>query len=100
MLSSRRPSLPSVVLAEVRRKKALPALDLIRFESYHEGRAAQVLHIGPYSAEGPTIERLHSFIHDNGWKLRGKHHEIYLGDPRKTAPEKLRTILRQPLEST
>jgi hypothetical protein len=54
--------------------------------------------VGPFSAEGPTIERLHEFIHAAGKRLRGKHHEIYLSDPRRTAPEKLKTILRQPMK--
>lgn len=59
----------------------------------------QTLHIGPYDDEGPVLERMHNeFIPANGLRMTGKHHEIYLGDPRKTAPEKLRTILRQPVE--
>jgi hypothetical protein len=56
-----------------------------------------VLHVGPYSAEGPTIAALHAFIAAQGLELSGKHHEIYLGDPGRTAPEKLRTIIRQPV---
>jgi hypothetical protein len=84
-------------LAEVRRKKDLVALDRVRFESYHEGLSAQIMHIGPYAAEEPTIASLHSFIRENGYELSGKHHEIYLSDPRRTAPEKLRTVLRQPI---
>jgi hypothetical protein len=55
------------------------------------------MHIGPYAAERPTIERLHKFIYESGYKLAGKHHEIYLGDPRRTAPERLKTVLRQPV---
>ena len=54
------------------------------------------MYLGPYSAEGPTIARLHEHIRAGGHSLSGKHHEIYLGDPRKTAPEKLRTVIRQP----
>jgi len=54
----------------------LPALSKLRFERFCEGLAAQVLHIGPYSAEGPRIERLHSFIEEQGYRVRGKHHEI------------------------
>lgn len=68
-----------------------------RLETYHEGQCVQVMHIGPYSAEPPTIAAMHSFVHDNGFVLTGKHHELYFGDPRRTAPEKLRTILRQPV---
>jgi len=84
-------------LAEVKRKKGLPTLDRVRFETYHEGLSAQIMHIGPYAAEEPTIAKLHSFIRDNGYELNGKHHEIYLSDPRRTAPEKLKTVLRQPI---
>lgn len=82
--------------AEVAKKKDLPALPRIRFGVYHEGRAAQILFIGPYSAEGPTIARIHEHIRQAGGDRRGKHHEIYLNDPRRTAPEKLQSILRQP----
>lgn len=83
--------------AEVRARTHLPALDRVRLERYHEGLSAQVLHLGPYAAEGPTIARLHGFIQEHGYELNGRHHEIYLSDPRKTAPERLRTILRQPI---
>jgi hypothetical protein len=55
------------------------------------------MHVGPYDQEGPTIERLHGFIRESGYELRGRHHEIYLGDPRRVAPEKLKTIIRQPV---
>jgi hypothetical protein len=82
------------------RKKAIPAISSVRLERYAEGRAAQILHRGPYSEEGPTVEALHRFIEDRGLTLSGKHHEIYLGDPRRTAPEKLRTIIRQPVASS
>lgn len=64
-----------------------------------EGPAAQVMHIGPYDAEGPTIKRLHELIAESGRTRRGKHHEIYLSDPRRSAPEKLRTIIRQPVDA-
>ncbi|HOA25424.1 MAG TPA: GyrI-like domain-containing protein [Aggregatilineales bacterium] len=84
-------------VAEAGRKKDLPALPKLRFETYDEGYSAQIMHIGPYSAEGPTIARLHAAIEEAGCALRGKHHEIYLGDPRRTAPEKLKTIIRQPV---
>ena len=84
---------------EVRRKKNPPALQLVRFASFHEGLAAQIMHIGPYATEAPTIQRLHEFIHAQGGVFDGrvqKHHEIYLGDPRRAAPEKLKTVIRQP----
>jgi hypothetical protein len=69
----------------------------LRTEVFDEGRVAQVLHLGPYSAERASIERLHEAVAAAGLTLRGRHHEIYLGDPRTSAPERLRTILRQPV---
>ena len=78
-------------------KKILPALEHIRLITYSDGLAAQILHIGPYAEEKPTIDRLHGFIADNGYILSGKHREIYLSDMRRCAPEKLRTIIRQPV---
>lgn len=84
---------------ELRAKgKVTPAMERARIEDLTEGECVQVLHVGPYSAEGPTIAALHAFIDDLGRTPRGKHHEIYLSDARRTPPEKLRTILRQPLE--
>jgi hypothetical protein len=82
--------------AKAAEKKSLPAISRMRFERFAEGPSAQIMHIGPYSAEGPTIQRLHAFIAAQGYELAGKHHEIYLGDPRRSAPEKLKTIVRQP----
>jgi hypothetical protein len=84
--------------AEALRKKGEPLISQVRIETYDEGYSAQVMHFGSYSAEGPTIAALHEFIHNQGFALRGKHHEIYMGDPRRSAPEKLRTILRQPVK--
>jgi hypothetical protein len=81
------------------RKKPLPALSRLRFARFGEGTSAQVMHIGPYSAEGPTIEGLRAFIAASGHEPAGRHHEIYLGDPRRAAPEKLRTIVRQPVRA-
>lgn len=82
--------------AATARKRPTPALDRVRLRRWTEGLAAQVLHVGPYSAEGPTIAALHQFIADQGLVLTGVHHEVYLGDPRRAAPERLRTIIRQP----
>ena len=81
----------------MRKKKNPAALDRVRFERLDEGAVAQVMYVGPFSDESPTIQRMHEFIHAAGKELRGKHHEIYLTDPRRTAPEKLKTILRQPM---
>lgn len=84
---------------ELKRKKPSPAIEKLRLATFDEGPAAQIMHIGPYSAEGPTIARLHAFIRDRGYRFDGKkqkHHEIYLGDPRRAAPDKLKTVIRQP----
>lgn len=85
-------------LAAVRAKGAPGLLGGVRLESLAEGRCVQTLHVGPFDDEGPVLERLHrEFVSAHGLRLTGKHHEIYLSDPRRTAPEKLRTILRQPV---
>ena len=92
-----------IALQQVEKKKDLPALSRARFQSFKEGQSAQIMFIGPYSAEGPTIKRIHDFIKDHGDTFEGliqKHHEIYLSDPRRTAPEKLKTIIRQPIKPT
>lgn len=78
------------------KKKDLPSVDQLRFERFHEGPAAQIMYFGPYSDETATIAALHQFIADNDKQLAGRHHEIYLSDPRRTAPEKLKTVIRQP----
>jgi len=83
--------------ASAARKHPGGSIDAVRLERFAEGRCAQVLHVGPYRDEGPTIAGLHAFIAQHGHALTGKHHEIYLGDPRRSAPEKLRTIVRQPV---
>jgi hypothetical protein len=86
-------------IEEVRLKKDLPALSKMRFEPYHEGISVQIMHIGPFDAEGPTIARMHEFIETEGYRPTGKHHEVYLSDFTRTAPDKLRTILRQPIRA-
>lgn len=84
-------------VSDVRRKKNPPALDRLRFETYHEGLAVQIMHVGSYDEEAPTIDHLHRFIDEQGYDLTGKHHEIYIGDPNRTAPQNLKTIIRQPV---
>lgn len=75
-----------------------PALDLLRPETLAEGLCVQTLHVGPYDAEGPVLADLHDrFVPEHGLVMTGHHHEIYLGDARRVAPERLRTILRQPV---
>jgi hypothetical protein len=85
-------------IEQAKKKKDSAALSKIRLERFHEGLSAQIMHIGLYAAERPTIEQLHAFIKANGYALRGRHHEIYVGDPRRAVPEKLRTVIRQPVE--
>ena len=85
-------------IEEVKLKKDPPALAKLRFEPYSEGISVQIMHIGPFDAEGPTIARMHAFIEAEGYQPSGKHHEIYLSDFTRTAPEKLRTVLRQPIQ--
>lgn len=85
-------------IEELKKKKVPPALSKIKFESFHEGSAAQIMYFGPFSNEGPTIKNIHEFIRKNKGTLTGKHHEIYLSDPRRVASEKLKTVLRQPMK--
>jgi hypothetical protein len=91
------PAVVEEARAETGRKKDLPALPRLRFAPYHEGLSVQILYLGPYDEEGPTIARMHAFAEEQGYELRGKHHEIYLSDPRRTAPERLKTVIRQPI---
>jgi hypothetical protein len=85
-------------MAEVHKKKALPGLERLRFESFTEGHCAQLLHVGPFSEEKPNIDRLHAYIDERGGR-RGKHHEIYLSDIRRAAPDKWKTIIRHPMQA-
>lgn len=82
---------------ELAKKKELPLLPQVRLEVYHEGPCVQLMHIGPYADEAPNINRMYRFMAEEGLVHNGKHHEIYLSDVRRTAPEKLKTILRQPV---
>jgi hypothetical protein len=91
------PGLFAEAVAQVRAKRNPPGLARLRFEGYDEGLSAQVLHLGPYAEERATIEKLHAFVRDHGYQLRGKHHEIYLSAPRRALPEKMKTILRHPI---
>ena len=90
-------------IEEVEKKKNPQALSKIRFKNLHEGLSAQIMHIGPYSLEGPTVEKLHGFIKEKGYDFDGSkpgenHHEIYISDVRRTKPERLKTIIRQPIK--
>jgi hypothetical protein len=88
----------AAAIDDVRRKKAPPALPKLRAEAWREGHAAQVLHVGPYDAEGPTLKVLDRAIEARGLRLRGHHHEVYISDPNRTPPERLKTIIRIPVE--
>ncbi|MGR0220048.1 GyrI-like domain-containing protein [Agromyces sp. ZXT2-6] len=88
----------AAAIATARAKSPNPALDLLRLHHLHEGRSAQILHVGPYDDEAPTLARLHDeWMPQRGLTFNGAHHEVYLSDARRTAPEKLRTVLRQPV---
>ena len=91
------PQLFTLAVEEAIKKKGESSLKKLRLECYHEGLATQIMYFGAYAEEGPTIARLHQFIDESGYVRHGKHHEIYLSDPRRTAPEKLRTVIRQPM---
>lgn len=93
------PERVEMAIQKARLKKENPALDLIRFQDLDEGRVVQTLHIGTYDDEGPILKKMHeAFMPAKGLDFSGVHHEIYLSDPRKTAPEKLKTLLRQPVK--
>ncbi|MBZ5586969.1 MAG: GyrI-like domain-containing protein [Acidobacteriia bacterium] len=85
-------------LEDTREKIGTPAATRLRFGRFREGLSIQTMHVGPYHEEPRTMARMRSFASENGYRYRGKHHEIYLGDPRRAKPDKLRTILRQPVE--
>ena len=85
-------------LEELKRKRPNPALDKMRFERYHEGLAIQIMHVGPYSEEPRTLAKMEAYMAEHGYRFRGRHHEIYLGNPQRAKPEKLKTVLRHPVE--
>jgi hypothetical protein len=88
----------NLAIEQVKKKKNPAELTKVLFESFKEGPSAQIMYVGPFSAEGPTIAKIHAYIQNSGHSLSGKHHEIYLNNPATTAPEKLKTIIRQPLK--
>lgn len=92
-------SLIDKAVKELEKKKNLPSLSKLRLETFKEGSSIQIMHIGPYGeAESPAVGKLHEFIENKGYQLRGKHHEIYISDLRRTKPEKLKTVIRQPFK--
>ncbi|WP_295457774.1 GyrI-like domain-containing protein [uncultured Thiodictyon sp.] len=84
-------------ISDVKKKKNPSAISKVRLESFAEGRCAQIMHIGPFSEEGPTIATVHRFIDARNWRT-GRHHEIYLSDIRKAEPAKWKTVIRQPMQ--
>jgi len=90
-------SMVESAMAEVTKKKNPAAIAKLRFETFDEGRCAQIMHIGPFSEEAPNIEKVHHFIESSGHQRHGKHHEIYLSDITKADPAKWKTIIRQPM---
>ena len=87
-----------IAIKTAKEKKDIPAIDNLRMEKFNENISVQTMHIGPFAEEGPTIEKMHNFMKDNNYDFNGKHHEIYLSDIRKAAPEKWKTVLRQPVK--
>jgi hypothetical protein len=84
-------------IAQTSKKKDIHALELVRFERYTEGTAAQIMHLGTFSEEPATIAKLYAYIHGHGYRIAGKHHEIYLTNFNRVAPEKLKTVIRYPI---
>ncbi len=82
---------------QLKQKKDPPALPRLRFESFREGLSIQIMHVGPYSEELRTIAKMDAFAQEHGYRMHGKHHEIYLGNPMRANPERLKTILRHPV---
>jgi hypothetical protein len=85
-------------VAQAAKKKPNPALSRLRLASFYEGLCVQTMHIGPYAAEPGTVGKMNAWARENGYRMTGKHHEIYMGDPRRAEPEKLKTVLRHGVE--
>ncbi len=92
------PEMVQAAITETSRKKGNPAVARVRFETIEEGTALQTLHIGTYATEPETLARMQAHAEEHGYRFTGRHHEIYLGDPRKTDPAKLKTVLRHPVQ--
>ena len=91
------PKMFSESVAEVRTKKNPPGLERARLETLDEETSLQIMHVGPYAREPESIAKMDAYAKEHGYRMVGKHHEIYLGDPRRAAPSKLRTVLRHPV---
>ena len=89
----------AIAITKEKKPELSPLLPKLRLEKYKEGKVAQIIHVGPYSEEGPTVQKVHDFIKNEGGIFDGhtqKHHEIYLSDPRKANPATMKTVIRQP----
>ena len=85
-------------LSQLRKKKPSPAIERLRFERFHEGLCIQMMHIGPYADEPATVAKMEAFAQENGYSMHKQHHEIYMGNPLRADPSKLKTILRHPVK--
>lgn len=83
---------------DLRKKKDNPLIDEARLARFREGLSLQIMHIGPYADEPATVAKMDAYAQEHGYRMRGKHHEIYLSDPRRAKPENLKTVLRHPVE--
>jgi hypothetical protein len=90
----------NAAMAKMATKIGSAVADRVRIEEFEEGRCVQLMHLGPYAEEGPDIARLHHFAAAQSLHLQGHHHEIYLSDPRRCAPQKMRTVLRHPVSAS
>jgi hypothetical protein len=90
----------SEALEKIRQKRASPSIEKLRLKRFCEGLCIQTMHIGPYAAEPATLERMQAYADENGYALQNEHHEIYLSDPRRAAPEKLKTVLRHAVKKS
>ena len=92
------PEMFAEAVAQAAKKKPNPALSRLRLAPFCEGLCVQTMHIGPYATEPATVEKMNAWAAENGYRMTGKHHEIYMGDPRRADPEKLKTVLRHGVE--
>jgi hypothetical protein len=91
------PELFAEAQKQLHERKPSPAVEKLRLDSYHEGLSVQTMHIGPYSNEPATVDRMKIFALDHGYEMAGLHHEIYIGNPLRADPAKLKTVLRHPV---
>jgi hypothetical protein len=92
------PKMLAEAAAQAGKKRPNPALSRVRLEKFREGLCVQAMHVGPYDTEPATMEKMRLHAEEKGYRMAGRHHEIYLGDPRRAKPEKLKTVLRHHVE--